>query len=140
STDADGNITLGTPYEKRTPWFTQSDLNVAHQVKVGEHQALSFEATALNALNQRAVTAFYAGMNSTNFATPLYPGVDSSGNPINLASGAAVYQLLEGGYNVQQWINGNGGAVPRVYQDSQYGKPFLYQNGRSLRLGIRYTF
>ncbi len=140
STDADGNITVGTPYNKRTPWFTQSDVNLGHEVKVGEHQALAFEATALNALNQRAVTAFYAGFNSLNFATPLYPGVDGSGNPINLASGALLYQTLESPYNVQEWINGNGGQVPRVYKNSQYGQPYLYQNGRSIRLGIRYTF
>jgi hypothetical protein len=86
------------------------------------------------------VTAFWAGMNSLNFVTPLYPGLDSSGNPVNLASGAELYQILEGGYNVQQWINGNGGAVPAVFKMSQYGQPYLYQNARSLRLGIRYTF
>ena len=140
STDAIGNITLGTPYNKRTPWFTQSDVNVGHEVKVGEHQAIAFEATALNALNQRAVTAFYAGFNSLNFATPLYPGVDGSGNPINLASGALLYQTLESPYDVQKWINGNDGQVPRVYKNSQYNQPYLYQNGRSIRLGIRYTF
>ena len=140
TTDANGNITLGTPYNKRTPWFTQSDLNLAHQIKVGERQSLQFEATALNVLNQHAVTAFWAGMNSLNFATPLYPGLDSSGNPINLASGAELYQVLEGGYNVQQWINGNGGLVPAVFLNSQYKQPYLYQNGRSLRLAVRFTF
>jgi hypothetical protein len=140
TTDAVGNITLGNPYTRRTPWYTQSDLNVAHEIKIGDHSAVSFEATALNSLNQRAVTAFYGGMNSTNFATPLYPGVDGSGNPVNLASGALLYQELESGYNVQQWINGNGGQVPAVFKNSQYGQPYLYQNGRSIRLGVRYRF
>ncbi len=91
-------------------------------------------------LNQRSVTAYYGGMNSLNFATPLYPGVDASGNPINLASGALLYQELESGYNVQQWINGNGGQVPAVFKNSQYGQPALYQLARNMRLGVRYRF
>ena len=138
--DGSGNITLGTPFERRTPWFTQSDFNIAHQIKTGEHQAIAFEASALNVLNQRSVTAYYGGMNSTNFSTPLYPGIDPGGNPVNLASGAALYQILESGYNVQQWINGNAGAVPKVIQSSWYGKPYLYQLGRSIRFTLRYTF
>jgi hypothetical protein len=135
-----GAITLGAPRTNRLPWYTQSDLNLSHTIKTGDHQTLTFEATALNALNQRAVVSKYQGMNSTYWTTPLYPGVDSTGAPINLASGAALYQLLEGGYNVQQWINGNGGQVPYVVKNSEYNQPFLYQNARSLRLGARFTF
>ncbi|MGA3372503.1 MAG: TonB-dependent receptor [Terracidiphilus sp.] len=140
TTDAVGNITLGTPYTRRTPWYTQSDLNAAEEIKVGEHKAVAFEMTALNALNQRAVTAYWGGMNSLNFATPLYPGLDANGNPVSLASGASLYQVLESGYNPQTWINGNGGAVPRVFKNSQYGQPYLYQNARNVRFALRYTF
>ncbi len=135
-----GAITIGTPYTKRLPWYTQSDLNLSHTVRVGEHQSLSFQATALNALNQRAVVSEYQGMNSTYWTTPLFPGVDASGNVINLSSGAALYQLLEGGYNVQQWINGNNGAVPYVVKNSEYAQPFLYQQARNMRLGVTFTF
>jgi hypothetical protein len=135
STDANGNITLGTPYYRRTPWFTQSDLNIAHQIKFGERQAVSFSANAINVLNQRAVTAYYQGMNSTNFLTPLLPGT------ANLGSGAALYQELESPYNVQQFINGNTGlGIPRVIKSSWYGQPFLYQNARTMRFDIKYTF
>ena len=139
TTDANGNITLGTPYSRRTPWFTQSDFSVAHKIKVGEHKAIAFEASAHNVLNQRAVTAFYEGMNSQNFASALAPGL-VNGTPVSLASGAALYQILEGGYNPQQWINGNGGAVSRVVKSSWYGQPFLFQLGRSIRFTLRYTF
>jgi hypothetical protein len=140
TTDSTGAITLGTPRTRRTSEFSQSDLNLQHQIKVGDHQAISFEATALNAFNQRATTAYWGGMDSLNFATPLYPGLDSKGNPINLASGAQLYQVLEGGYNPQQWINGNGGQVPNVIKHSQYGEGYLFQAARSLRLGARFTF
>jgi hypothetical protein len=140
STDATGNITLSNPYTRRTPWFVQSDLNASHQVKVGDHQTVAFEATALNALNQRSVTAFNMAMNSWAFGTPLYPGLDSSGNPVNFGDGAELYQILEGGYNVSQWINGAAGPGTNVIKNSQYKQPYLYQNGRSIRLAVRFTF
>jgi hypothetical protein len=137
---ATGAITLGAPYARRTPWYIQSDMSAKHEIKVGDHENIAFEATALNALNQHAVTSYWDGLNSLYYATPLYPGVNSSGAPINLGSGAALYQELESGYNVQQWINGNGGQVPAVSGMSEYGKPYLYQPGRSVRFSLRYTF
>ncbi len=146
TTDAAGNITLGTPYDRRTPWFTQSDINVGHRIKVGEGKAIAFEASAFNVLNQRATTAYYGGMNSVNFATPLIPG------GVGLGAGAAVYQTLEGGYDPKAWINGVPGspagcttacttpAIPGVIKNSWYGQPFLFQNARSIRFSLRYTF
>jgi hypothetical protein len=134
TTDATGKITLGNPYTRRTPWYIQSDLNASHQVKVSDHQTIAFEATALNVFNQRRVTAYWGGMNSLNFATPLYPGTK------DLSSGAALYSELESGYDVPTWINGNNGAVDGVVKSSWYGKPYLYQNGRSIRMGVHYTF
>jgi hypothetical protein len=129
TSNAAGAITLGAPYARRTPWYTQSDLNAKDEIKVGDHEAISFEATALNALNQRSVVAYNQAMNSWNFETAMYIGSS------NFGSGAALYQALEGGYNVQSSINSSG-----VIQNGLYGHPYLYQNGRSLRLGVRYTF
>jgi len=146
TTDAAGNITLGTPYDRRTPWFTQSDLNVGHRIKVGEGKSIAFEASFFNLLNQRAITAYYGGMNSVNFATPLIPG------GVGLGAGAATYQALELGYNPKTWINGVPGSpagcttacttppIPGVIKDSWYGQPFLFQNARTIRFGLRYTF
>jgi hypothetical protein len=65
------SITLGTPYNRRTPWFTQSDFNVGHRIKVGVSKAIAFEASAFNVLNQRAITAYYGGMNSVHAALHL---------------------------------------------------------------------
>jgi len=129
-----GAITLGSPYARRTPWYIQSDMSAKHDIKVGDHEDISFEATALNALNQHAVTSYWQGLNSLYYATPLYPG------PATLGSGAALYQELESGYNPQTFINGGGGAAAPVAGMSEYGKPYLHQIGRSLRFGLRYTF
>ena len=44
STDANGDITVGTPYDRRTPWYTQTDFNLSHAIKVNknnEHQVLN---------------------------------------------------------------------------------------------------
>jgi hypothetical protein len=136
TTDANGNITIGTPYDRRTPWFTQSDFNIGHRIKVGEGKSIDFEASAFNVLNQRAVTAYYGGMNSVNFETPLVPGL-TAGAPVSIFSGAGAYQVLESGYNPQTWVNGNGGLVPSVTKHSGYGQPTLFQNARSIRFALR---
>ena len=124
-----GAVTIGAPYLRRTPWYIQSDLNASHQFKVGDHETIAFEATALNALNQRSIAAYFQSINSWQFQTPIYPGGQG------LYSGAATYQAFEGGYNVQTLANADG-----VITNSQYGKPYLYQNGRSFRVGLHYTF
>lgn len=129
TTDASGNITLGTPYARRTPWYTQTDFNVSHEVKTGDHQAVKFEATALNVLNQRRVTAYWAGMDSMAVSKSLNPG------GYNLYSGAAAYAAVESAYDPQTLINADG-----VVKNSQYGQPYLYQQPRSIRFGLRFTF
>jgi hypothetical protein len=131
TTDSSGNITLGTPAARRTPWFTQTDFNLGDEIKTGDHQAIRFEATALNLLNQRAVTAYWAGMDSMNFSTPISPGGS------NLYAGAPLYQAVEGGYDPTSLINIPGAGVVK---NSQYGQPYLYQISRSIRFGLRYTF
>ena len=133
-----GAITLGQPYTRRAPWFTQSDFNIAHSIKTGEHQALGFTVNIFNVLGQRAITSYYGGMNSVFFASPLTPG--------NVLFDATSYQTFESGYNVQQWINGSsncpacGGTALPVTKSSQYGQPFTYQLPRSMRFGVTYTF
>jgi hypothetical protein len=140
-TGTTGNLTIGNPYTRRTPWFYQSDFNLSHEIKVNknnESQLLGFSVNAINLFNQKAVTAYYGGMNSINYDnTPLQP------SGANFGQGAQLYQILEGGYTPQQWINGatttNGPAAANI-TSSWYGKPFLYQFGRSLRFGARFTF
>jgi hypothetical protein len=131
TTDATGNIVLGTPRDRRTPWFTQSDLNLAHSIKVNsnnESQVLTFNATFLNLLNQHAVTAYWGGLNS-----------QFTGNALILVNsifvGAHFYKTAETGYNAQAAAV-NGGLI----LNSQYGKPNLWQVSRSIRLGASFRF
>jgi len=158
-TGTSGNLTIGTPYLRRTPWYYQTDFNLAHEIKVNknnEHQALTLSADATNLFNQKSVTDFYGGFNSIYYDnTPLSPqgasffacgaatGPICSQSGAQLGGGAQLYQTLEGGYNPQDWINGGtgtyGSASP-VVQSSWYGKPYRYQYGRKIRFGVRFTF
>lgn len=131
---ASGAVTIGAPHARRTPWFTQSDLNASQTFNVGEAKSISFEVTAQNALNQHAVTAYWAGIDSLYYAYALSPGDQT------LYSGAPLYQELESGYNVQQFLTANGGGNPNVIGSGQYGDPYLYQLGRKLRFALRFTF
>lgn len=130
--DAAGNITFGTPYNRRTPWFTQTDFNIAEQFKVGEGRSLRFEASIFNLFNQHSVVQYYQGFNSMDALTPLAPG------GVSLASGAALYQTLMGGYNPQAWVSSGGS--PLVVKSSWYGQPQQYQLLRTMRLGVSFTF
>lgn len=130
-----GEITLGAPYFRRSPWFTQTDFSLGHSFKVKERQSLRFEGNLTNLFNQHAVLQYYQGMNSTYFATPLDP------QNANLFSGAAAYNILEHGYNVQQWINTPTLFAPSaVIASTRYGLPQQYQLTRNFRLGVSYTF
>lgn len=143
TTDANGNITFGTPYARRTPWFTQTDFNVSHEFQVGEGKTLKLEASAFNLWNQHAVLQYYTGFNSANFETALKP------NGIGLFSGALLYQTLETGYNPQTWVGGGncvsmgnakGCSGPAVIKSSWYGQPQQYQLGRNMLLSVTYQF
>jgi len=140
-TGTPGNLSIGAPSFRRTPWYYQSDLNLSHDIKVNknnEHQVLTFTATIPNVLNQRAITAYYGGFNSIYYDnTPLQP------NGVNFGDGAQLYGTLEGGYNPQQWINGGTGTygtAAAVTPHSGYGKNFEYQYGRTMRFGAQFSF
>ena len=127
-----GALNLGTPYARRTPWFTQTDANLQHSIKVNksnENQVLSFNATFTNLLNQHAVTSYWEGFNSNYAGTPLLPG------GFNISNGAAFYQAAETGYNLQAAATSGG-----VILNSLYGQPNLWQISRHIRLGATFTF
>jgi hypothetical protein len=128
--DVSGNITLGTPYARRTPWYTQTDLNLQHSIKVNhnnEAQVLSLNANFTNLLNQHAITAYWAGFNSTYLGSALFP--------FQIFNGAAFYQSVETGYNAQAQVTADG-----VVKNALYGQPNLWQISRHIRLGATFTW
>jgi len=128
-----GAATIGNPYARRTPWYTQTDFNLQHAIRVNkdnEHQVLTFTGTVTNLLNQHAITSYWESLD-TNFAgTPLF-----SSPSLSISSGAAFYQTVEEGYNPQQQITG-----ANMILNSLYGRPNLWQLSRNIRLGAQFTW
>jgi hypothetical protein len=126
-----GAITVNSVGSKRTPWYSQSDLNFKHEIKVGdnEHKAVAFEATFSNLFNQQKVVAYNESLNAIPANTALYPGGNSVFN------GAAAYQAFETGYNAQQTITNSG-----VIKSSAYGVPQQWQTPRTIRMKLSYNF
>ena len=127
-----GAATFGSPYARRTPWYTQTDLNLSHAFKVNknnEHQVLSFNATFTNLLNQHAITSYWGSLDSTIYPSGTYPG----GNFI--LNGGAFYQAAETGYNFPTDFNNSGAVLSNLY-----GHPNLWQVSRNIRVGAQFTF
>jgi len=130
SVDGSGNTVLGNVFTKRTPWYTQTDLQLTHAFRVNknnEAQQLSFSATALNLLNQHSVIADWQGLNSQY--------VPNSLNQFGIFGGAAFYQQMETGYDPQALIGGG-----NVVLNSAYGQPNQWQISRSFRLAAKFTW
>jgi outer membrane receptor protein involved in Fe transport len=128
-----GAITVGSPRTFRTPWYKQSDLNLQQNYKISEQKVLSFSATFANVLNQRSVTAY--GQQIDSGATQSFISPNNS-----FVASTGFYANAERPYDVQGLLNqtnlfGLGNTV-----NSQYGKPYLYQAARNIRLGVKFSF
>lgn len=127
-----GAVTVGSPYARRTPWYTQTDANLQHAIKVNknnEHQVLSFNATLTNLLNQHAVTSYWESLDTNFTASPILP------NNVSISGGALFYQTAEGGYSPQQSITNS-----NMILNSLYGMPNRWQLSRNIRLGATFSF
>jgi hypothetical protein len=125
-----GALTLGSPFARRTPWYTQTDFNFGHSIKVNknnEAQVLSFQATITNLLNQHAAVSYWEGFNSNNFDTAIFPGGQT------IANGAPFYQAAEGGYDPNSLTSS-------LLLHSQYGQPNVWQLSRNMRFGVKFSF
>ncbi len=114
----------------RMPFYTQTDFNLGHSFKVSktnEAMRLAFEWTATNVFNQHAVLSYYP--NPLGLGTQWLAFGDSS------SFGTDVKKALTG-YDFAAQAAAEGGLVT----NSRYGLPFLFQNSRTMRLGIRFTF
>jgi hypothetical protein len=147
-----GALTLGTPYTRRTPWYTQSDFNLQQNYKLSETKVLSFSATFTNLLNQRSVTAYYADITSLNVGNqyitlPSTTSTPCTTQPISsfhgtcyIGDGNPFYAAVERPYDVQALLNNFKGRGTTAALSSQYGQPAYYQLARNIRLGVKFTF
>lgn len=143
-----GAITVGTPRTYRNPWYNQTDFSAMESVKLGESKAISFQATFSNLLNQHTVTAVNEQIDSSYGGGSYY----GAPNGYNITDGIPFYANAMNAYSVSDVLNGApAGANPdgRPTQNnvggpesisSLYGKPLSYQNPRTIRLQINFTF
>ncbi|MGH9497705.1 MAG: carboxypeptidase regulatory-like domain-containing protein [Terriglobales bacterium] len=145
-----GFLTVGSPETKRTPWYTQSDFNLAQNYKLGEQKVISFSATFSNLFNQRAVTAYYADM--TSLAVPnQYITLNTAPNApcmtqpsffgtCYIGDGNPFYAAAERPYDVQGQLNNFKGRGTSAALSSLYNAPAYYQLSRTIRLRLGFTF
>jgi len=138
-----GAITVGPASTVRTPWYNQTDFNVTQSYKLSESKTLGFSATITNLLNERAVTALQENITSGFSQNYIAAGV---GGP-TLFSGVPFYVAALHPYDFVGALNSApsnstlGGTGPGpVTVNSGYGQPNRYQAGRTIRLGVRFTF
>jgi hypothetical protein len=120
-----------------------------HEVKLGagEGKSLKFEATIPNILNQKSVTAYITQIDSGVVTSFIAPGACSTTvNKVTYTGcttneGGAFFAAAMHPYdwktalNTPNYVTGSA-----VTLNSNYGKPLYYQFGRTIRLGVRFTF
>jgi hypothetical protein len=141
---ATGVITpVGVPFARRTPFYNQTDLNLKQSYNIGESKTISFDATFANLLNQRSVTAYTESVGSQNGSynnVAILPngfalGGCTEANCSPTYTVGQAYSAFEHPYDWKALLNANGMTL-----NSQYGKPFLFQAARNVRLQIHFTF
>ena len=147
-----GLITVGNPITQRTPWYIQTDFNFQQSYKVSESKTVSFTATIQNLFNQRSVTSVEENITSGfnyNYISPFPLTGSLCGNPPTAGvscitgDGTPFYAASFHPYNISQLLNAatqtNSTGGP-VTVNSGYGLPNRYQLGRTIRLGVKFTF
>jgi hypothetical protein len=131
-----GLITTSAPYTKRTPWYTDTDLNIRQAYKLTESKTLSFDATFANALNQHSVVSEGQQIDSNAFTSFIGPAGQT------LFSGPAFYGAAMHPYNYTAEMNAAASSATGgpLTINSAYGKPYLYQTSRNIRLQLHFTF
>jgi len=120
-------------HDARMPLYTQTDFSFGHAFRVSksnEAMKLAFEFNALNLLNQHAIMSYTPNPFGRNNQWLSFK-VPKTVNPL----GTDVQKFLTG-YNLAAEATAQGGMV----RNSRYGLPFLFQNSRTLRLGVRFVF
>jgi hypothetical protein len=110
----------------RTPFFTQTDLMLAHEVKVGEGRTVRFEFNALNFFNQKTARHTFNWLNKGAGAPRASSSIDLSGTD------------LAKGYNYRAMIAAS--ADGQNAFDPRFGKEDLWNPGFQGRFSIKFTF
>jgi hypothetical protein len=115
----------------RTPFLTQTDLMVGHNVEVGEGKRIRLEFNALNVFNQKTARNRFTSLNRGAGA-----GGGQPGSAINLAN-----TNLFNGYDYRTMINNSADQLSgRSAYDPLFGLSDIFSVGFTGRLGVKFIF
>jgi hypothetical protein len=139
---------LGKVSERRTPSFSQTDFSFTHEAhvsKTNEAMTARFEANIFNLFNQKSPLDYNSKLIANSGGSVIHPyacnraGANCS-DPASVNAGFNYGSVLAG-YN---YINEANLPVPLnktpLILNGQYGQPYLWQNGRSVRFKVAFTF
>jgi hypothetical protein len=116
----------GRGSDGRTPFYSQTDLFVQHELRMGATRRVQLSANVLNLFNQRAVTNKYDTVGR------------SGAIPRSLYNEAAFYA---GQLNFDQLIQAaEAGAKPPLFADPRFLLPRDYQSPILARFGVKFIF
>jgi hypothetical protein len=112
----------------RTPWYTQTDLLLAHRIPLTERVALKFDANVINLLNQATVVGVTTRLNRNGSVTALHTD--------EFFAGGWAPRLVPGSPGAL--LNVATGAAPAY--NPIYNLPSAFQGNREIRLGVHLEF
>jgi hypothetical protein len=108
---------LGRGSDGRLPFYNQADLYLQYRLKLGQKQALTFSVNALNLFDQKTATNYFQTQNY--------------GSGVNGDQDA----FYRGQLNFETLAQQQG-----VIQDARFMKDSGYQDVRTIRLGVKFSF
>jgi hypothetical protein len=110
----------------RTPFRTNTDLQVAHTISMNEAQKLQIEFNVLNVFNQKTTLHRFVSLNR-GIGVP----VDSSAMSLSSVD-------LRKGYDYNALIQASPDGANAF--DPRYGKDDLFSEGLSARIALKWSF
>jgi hypothetical protein len=142
--DSSGNFVSGKVSDRRTPSFSQSDFSLTHDIHVSksnEKMMAGFEVNIFNLFNQHSPVDYNSNLLAASGGSQIQPFKCSRAGVSCLATSAAGfdYGSVLKGYNYITEANTSLNKTP-IILNGQYGLPYLWQNGRSMRFKFKFTF
>jgi hypothetical protein len=134
---ANGDIVKGdVVHNARTDPFLQTDVSIHHEIPVHESMRMEFEGNIINVFNQRSVLGVLENIVPAGLISPTRAS-RFSGDP------QVDWGKVMNGYNYIDALNGAGafaGVQSKLVLGNRYGMPNSFQNGRAIRLAMRFVF
>lgn len=137
---ATGNWVAGQVSAKRTPRFSQSDLSISqdfHVSKTNEQMIARFGVECFNCFNQKSVTYITQNLIRTSGINPAQCGAAGTNcTPTQAAQAGFDYAaVMTKGYDYIAQANTSGRTL-----NSLYGMPYGWQNPRTVRFTLKFSF